>query len=382
MGHATLRDNKWYMGFVCPIHVTDADFLIQWIPGHMKVLGNELVDRMTKRSCDMVLEPSHWAHIDFSLGTLPMFRKRRLDQWRTWHISQGHGYYTGTPHDYHHLRGLSRLDFFAVIRIRSGTGIVGHDDCIGKDDRFHYISCNRYDDCRPRFETLFNNRHLQDWVGWIHSHNMLGLGIPSNTPRSGNVTVAYDNPFDGTACIVQDGRFITIDVVSPTYRCQEWHLVHSTAECPLPAFTLDGVLYFVSNDCTTCHVCSLRIGVSLRQRNRHFCSDSRCRLDAQTMFWHRIKLLWERFSTTEKVKLAAKWLYPATNSHGLCPGCHASYYCDTGSWLRRHLRVVSNALAGCWPALWIKFLTECDADGDDDADKLIVFKALGLDEFV
>ena len=44
--------------------------------------------------------------------------------------------------------------------------------------------------------------------------------------------------------------------------------------------------------------------------------------------------------------------------------------------------MVSNALAGCWPALWIKFLTECDADGDDDADKLIVFKALGLDEFV
>jgi len=38
--------------------------------------------------------------------------------------------------------------------------------------------------------------------------------------------------------------------------------------------------------------------------------------------------------------------------------------------------------AGCRPPLWMRFLTDCDAESDDDRDKLLVFGVLGWDEIV
>jgi len=97
------------------------------------------------------------------------------------------------------------------------------------------------------------------------------------------------------------------------------------------------------------------------------------------MFWHGVKLLWERFTTVERVKLALKWLHPSVAGRVGCPGCHASY-CEGGSLLDRHLQLVKND--GCWSVLWLKLLIDCDAESDDEADKLVVFRALGIVDLV
>jgi len=49
-------------------------------------------------------------------------------------------------------------------------------------------------------------------------------------------------------------------------------------------------------------------------------------------------------------------------------------------WLS-HLRLEKND--GCWPAVWVKFLSDCDVVGDDaDKAKLLIFGILGWDEEV
>jgi len=351
---------------------------LRWIPGHVGILSNEIVDRLAKRACGLRLEPARWAYVDFGTGAFAAIRKARLVQWRSWHLNEGHAYYGGVPHDFRHLRGLSRLDLFALIRIRSGTGLVGHDDCRNKDDRHHWVECDRYLDNRPPRSTLFDNNKVAAWVKWFKHHDMLGLGIPSNVRSCGWVSVAFGNPFDGTACIVRDGRRIVVDIVAPTYRCERCNLVHSSAGCSLPAINLSSKYYFLSVDqegSESCPVCLTRLN-HRQDRSRHFDRYGDCLIKGELWFWHGVKLLWDRFGAAEKVKLAVKWLYRKhTKDVVACLGCRAQFS-GSSKWLS-HLRMESND--GCWPALWLRFITDCDAVGDDERDKLLVLRVLGME---
>jgi len=312
---------------------------VRWIPGHRGILGNEITDWLAKRACGLALEPGRFKGVDFGFGGYARVREQRLASWRSWHAGEGHTYYRGVPNSFGHMKGLRRLDMYAVVRIRSGTGLVGHDRCDGKDSRFHWTDCSRYEDGRPDSTTLFDNRRIGDWVTWIRRHDFLGLGIPSNAARSGNVCVAFGNPFDGTACIIRDGRYITIDVAASTYACEDCGLVHSEADCPLPTFRLVGVFYFLPKDFVTCPACRERVGSSAYQRGIHFGVGRGCRTVGQRMFWHGIRLLWDRFTSAERVKLAMKWLFPAAGGRVQCPGCQSSYSTSDGL-LNRHLRLV------------------------------------------
>jgi len=169
------------------------------------------------------------------------------------------------------------------------------------------------------------------------------------------------------------------DVTSPTYKWDDCGLVHSETLCPLPAVNLAHQLYFVPEDCTSCPVCSAGIW-SKNARYTHFLAILLCRQIGQTHFWHSIKLLWECFDLAEKIKLAATWWKPVASpdtGKEHCPGCTGTY-CDRKSWMSRHIRVAKDS--GCWHAVWTKFLTECDAVGDDDRDKLLVFAAMGIND--
>jgi len=351
--------------------------VIRWIPGHAGLVGNEITDRMAKRACDLALEPGRFVDVDFGFGGYARVRARRYTEWKAWHMAEGHAYYKTIPRDFRHLRSLSRLDMYAIVRIRSGTGLVGHDDCPDRADRHHWTTCDRYAVGRPDSATLYNNSMIGQWVRWINSYDMLGLGIPANMRQYQNVMVAFGNPFDATACIVRDGHRIVVHIARPVYRCERCHLVHAEAGCPLPAFNLPTAFYFFVPGSTCCPVCAKEVSC-LTARNRHYGGDSVCAAVGRTRFWHGVKLLWDRFAIAEKVKLAVKWFCPKSTGQAVCFGCQTTF--TKGYNLGVHLR--KNAAESCRSAMCIRFLTDCDAVGDDGDDRKLIFDILGWDEIV
>jgi len=191
--------------------------------------------------------------------------------------------------------------------------------------------------------------------------------------------VVFDNLFDGTACIVYDGQCIVVDVPTPTYRCDDCNLCHSSAGCPLPALKMAHSYYCVAPGATSCPLCSARITDSKAGRRRNFCKNLTCTATRRRWFRSRVKLLWEWFDPAEMVKLAVKWLYSILSRELVtyC-GCQ-NVFGGSDKWLS-HLRLAKSDRY--WPSLWIKFLTDCDAEGDDNAAKLLILTILARVETV
>jgi len=103
---------------------------------------------------------------------------------------------------------------------------------------------------RPDRTTLFDNKLLPSWLKWIEHHDYMSLGIPSNTSNMADVRVACSNPFDGTAIIIKDGRYITVDVARPVYRCDECLRL-----CPLPPIIIPNKYFFLGPGDNVCPVC-------------------------------------------------------------------------------------------------------------------------------
>jgi len=123
-------------------------------------------DAKAKEAVGGVLHVRNWAGVVLGLGHAMIARELRATEWSHWHTSEGHGYYDRNPKKPRHLLRLSRLDHYVLLRIRSGTGLVGHDGCQGVDDRFHLVSCDRYLAKRSRFPTLFNDKRIPEWRDW------------------------------------------------------------------------------------------------------------------------------------------------------------------------------------------------------------------------
>ena len=84
---------------------------------------------------------------------------------------------------------------------------------------------------------------------------MLGLGIPASVTQLQNVTVAFGNPFDSTACIVRDGRYIMVDITRPIYQCDKCSMAHPSHNCPLPPFKMASVHYYIVVGDKSCPIC-------------------------------------------------------------------------------------------------------------------------------
>jgi len=117
------------------------------------------------------------------------------------------------------LRGLSRLDHYILLRIRSGTGVTGHDGCPGIDDRFHLVSCDRYRTKRPRFPTLFHDKQVHEWRAWWQSLFILGLGIPCEHRDNDGVVTVCGNLFQRTVTQLIAGTLSLFHLGAPDDRC-------------------------------------------------------------------------------------------------------------------------------------------------------------------
>jgi len=178
---------------------------ICWISGHVGIAGNEMSDAKAKEAVGVVLHVRNWAGIVLGLGHAMNDREVRTAEWAYWHISEVHGYYDRSPRKPRHLRGLSRLDHYILLRIHSGTDVPGHDGSPGAGDRFHLMSCDRYLAKRPRFPTLFNDKRVPKWRDWWQCHFNLGLGtLYEHQDNDGTVTVC-GNPFQQTVTQLVNG---------------------------------------------------------------------------------------------------------------------------------------------------------------------------------
>jgi len=209
---------------------------ICWILGHFGIAGNERSDAKAKQAVGGVLHVRNWAGVVLDLGHAMIARALRSAEWTHWHTTEGHGYYDRSPRKPRHLRDLSRLDHYILLRLPSGTGVSGHDECSGISDRFHLVSCDKCLAGRLRFPTLFNDKRVPEWRDWWQSHFNLRLGIPSEHQDNDGVVTVCGNPFQRTVTQLINGTLSLFHLGAPDSRCTRCLLKSCSGgdKCRLP----------------------------------------------------------------------------------------------------------------------------------------------------
>jgi len=228
-------------------------------------------------------------------------------------MSEGHGYYDRNPKMPRHLRGLSRLDHYILLRIRSGTDVVGHGGCQGVDDRFHLVSCDRYLAKRPRFPTWFNDKRVPEWRDWWQSHFNLGLGIPSEHMDNDGVVTVCGNPFQRTVTQLINGTLSLFHLGREDDRCTRCLLKNcsGSTRCKIPlkfeGSSVRGMGRSVAlqwwPEKGPCRQCG-STAVHLKPHLRRFPDCARSYFDP---FWHDFAERWDEMSAIDRNTTAIQW---------------------------------------------------------------------------
>ena len=186
---------------------------MHWVPGHAGIYGNETADRWAKenRKYNVALQ-GRWQKMDFEKDGSGWMREERIREWKEWQAREDHSYYKREPTKARYQKGLTRLDAYVLLRLRSGTDKKGHETCPNYDYRHHLALCGKYSYLRPELETLYQDRRIEDWKKWWTYHEYLGMGIPSTLPEQMSVRVMFGNPFDNTITIERNGATIVQQV--------------------------------------------------------------------------------------------------------------------------------------------------------------------------
>ena len=79
-----------------------------------------------------------------------------------WYKEEGHDYYKREPKKPKHMRGLTRLDYYVLMRIQLEVENRGHEECQWGENQFHLINCMKYVVNRPQQERVFYDRKINE----------------------------------------------------------------------------------------------------------------------------------------------------------------------------------------------------------------------------
>ena len=97
-----------------------------------------MADRVAKEMRNRMLErEGRWTIMDYEEGEKVLIREWKEEEWRKWHMENGHEYYERKPKKPKYLKGLTRTDCYVLMRLRSGSDKRGHEECKNYDFRHH-----------------------------------------------------------------------------------------------------------------------------------------------------------------------------------------------------------------------------------------------------
>lgn len=134
---------------------------IEWIPGHKDIKGNKLADEVAKAMRNRSLEiGGRWTTMNYEEDEKTIINQWKEEQLKKWHQDKGHEYYERDPTKPKHLKGLSTLDCYVLMRLRSGADKRNHEECRNYGFRHHLALCNRFKEKRPELHTLYDDKAI------------------------------------------------------------------------------------------------------------------------------------------------------------------------------------------------------------------------------
>lgn len=238
-------------------------------------------------------------------------REHRRNEWLTWHIAEGYSYFKHSPRSPVHLPELTRIDFYVLIRIRSGTDVSGHKECIDGLDMFHLANCPRFRALGPGPDQLFVDKSIADFKAWWTHHRWLEMGIPRQHPDLADVQVVAGNPFTYTITILQGD--IYVDRVLGIAKdfcafCQRSHDLSRT--CMAPLYYVNSRLQFCSPENRLCGGCG---AVLASNPNNHFRANPGCIGRWRKAFYVGLRDDWDAVENGLKNALAIRFLIDQFN---------------------------------------------------------------------
>ena len=314
---------------------------ITWVPGHVRIEGKQIADKIAKGMRNRTLEAEgRWKKVDYEENSSSLIEEWKREEWLKWHEENSHEYYERTPKKPKHLKGLSRLDCYVLMRIRSGTDKKGHEECRNAEFRHHLAMCDRYEKNRPERHTLYEDKHINDWKKWWETNEYLNMGIPTNTESHDDVRIMYGNPFDHTITIEKNGRIVTENVTKgPCEKCQTVYKGRCQAKMTIGR----GRWFFVDGKDMECTQCGGKFGGGstsspggsglLRHLSR---SSKNCGRLWEIEYCEETIRKWETWDEEFKVGLVNKWIELYRTKDKDCMICERVYTDEKG--VKAHVR--------------------------------------------
>jgi len=125
--------------------------ILSWSLRHAGIFRNKLADTTANITTRICVLGGFMYDVDFGLSQESAIARLRTRMWREYHISFDRTYYDQIPKKPRLMRGLSRMDNYCLIRLRSGTHVRTSCNCADKYDHLlvHLWGCQWFAGGKP-----------------------------------------------------------------------------------------------------------------------------------------------------------------------------------------------------------------------------------------